>query len=236
MVLGEAMKVALILSGHMRGYKHTFNDFNKHLLSKYDVDTYISTWDIYGWWSASSNLDKSLDMIDIDEVRNYYNPIALNVETYHNFDERFSNEAKTPLYHNALKNQEIRIQNTLSMYYKIQDSIKLFKNTNKDYDIVIRTRPDLVMDRDYVSISQSVKIDGGYGFGGRGIGDLFYMGMPIQIEALSDVYDSIPNIIKETQYFCPHVILEQHLKNKQIAYERINTFNIFNGKSGQWSN
>ena len=43
------MKIALCLSGHVRNIETTYESLKQHLLSLYDVDIFIDSWDTLGW-------------------------------------------------------------------------------------------------------------------------------------------------------------------------------------------
>ena len=77
------MRVALILPGLTRSAKICYDSLNKYLLSHYDVDIYIHTWDV-----SNVSLDASVSEreIEINELEELYKPKKLVVEKY--FDKR----------------------------------------------------------------------------------------------------------------------------------------------------
>lgn len=235
------MKIALILSGHMRGYKNTLSTFKSELLNKYGVDVFISTWNTYGWWTADNIklINDESSEIDINEINHSYGPKIIKVDKYFDdkFDERFQIESL--LFQPFLKDKRIRIINTLSMYYKFQDSLRLFEsfvNENKSqYNIVIKTRPDVYLPQIPSNlIENKIYTDYGRGIGGGGTGDIFLMGTQEQMLKFGKIYDSILECVSISNFFCPHEIMQSFLKLNNMDYEEINGFRLHNSKNGQW--
>lgn len=112
------MRVAYCLSGFLRNYKN--NNFFENMVSQVPGDVFIHTWNelIPG------------TKLDINEAVSYYNPKGIIVEdqaTYKNNLELY-------------KHEEF-LQNYVCMWRSISSSI----NLAKDYDVIIRFRPDLLV-------------------------------------------------------------------------------------------
>lgn len=235
------MKVGLILSGHMRGYRNTFDSFKNELIDKYDVDVFISTWNTYGWWTADNIklINHESSEIDINEINHLYGPKIIKVDKYFDdkFDERFQIESL--LFQPFLKDKRIRIINTLSMYYKFQDSLRLFEDfvseNKSQYDIVIKTRPDVYLPQIPSKLLENkIYTDHGRGIAGGGTGDIFLMGTQEQILKLNSIYDSLELVVKQTDFFCPHRIMEKYLSINNIQYAEISNLRLHNARNGQW--
>ena len=79
------MKVALLLPGLTRSAKLCYDSLNRFLLSHYDVDVYIHTWDFSNFSLDSNNAERE---IEISEIESLYKPKKIVVENY--YDKRDS--------------------------------------------------------------------------------------------------------------------------------------------------
>tara|TARA_R110000824_G_scaffold61272_3_gene163103 strand:- start:4763 stop:5461 length:699 start_codon:yes stop_codon:yes gene_type:complete len=120
------MKIALCLSGQPRSFEKGYEYHKKNLLDHYDVDTFIHSW----------NSDEAEEYIKL------YKPVSslLENELKGDYDERYKN---TP---DAI-NHPPRF--TVSMLYSMQRScelkIKKEMELKKNYDWVIKSRPDYAL-------------------------------------------------------------------------------------------
>ena len=56
------MKVAIILTGHLRCWETVFPNFKQKFIDRYNPDIFIHSWDEEGWWQPS----------DVKNVKGYY--------------------------------------------------------------------------------------------------------------------------------------------------------------------
>lgn len=130
------MRLALLLSGLTRSSKLCYPNLYKFLLSKHVVDTYVHTWDVS---NVSLDVTRYEYEIEKTEIISLYNPKKIVFESY--FDKRdFLNKKylKYPKY-------EGTYDRSISMFYKIEECFKLVEG---DYDFVIRSRMDLLMNEE----------------------------------------------------------------------------------------
>ena len=71
------MKIALLATGFPRTYKQTFDSWYHFLFSKYDVDMYITSWDLmefnYNPHSTNKRPNKNqLKPVDIEDLKDFY--------------------------------------------------------------------------------------------------------------------------------------------------------------------
>ena len=118
------MKLALYLPGFMRTYKKTLESYKK-LTKKYEVDVYISTWNIY-------NINDNTE-ININEIINDY----LNID------------CKNVYIESENFNDKLFDKNIVFMYYKLYKTHLLCIYNNKKYDVFLRSRPDIWLFNDY---------------------------------------------------------------------------------------
>ena len=140
------MKLAVCLSGHLRKFEETFATLHNHLLSHFDCDIFIHTWDRMGYTSRYKGDSRSDDTSKyITAATNLYKPKKIVVESSSFVDEliRQGND-----YAPHLRNEPKHVGHMASMFYKIYAANELRKlyerETNTNYDWVIRCRPDLI--------------------------------------------------------------------------------------------
>ncbi|MBF4434719.1 hypothetical protein ERJ77_09365 [Vibrio anguillarum] len=150
----NSYKIALQFFGHLRSYRETYPYQVAHILSKYDCDVFIHTWeteehDDPSWHKASSGKN-DVALTNRDHLIECYQPIALEIEDnamimhdgYFNSNNNILLRAMKAMYHSQQK------VNILRQEYALNNSI--------DYDFVITLRPD-VMPLSILSLEDYIK-------------------------------------------------------------------------------
>ena len=146
------MKIALILTGHARRYRTTFDSVKHHLLNQHDVDIYLSTWSVdnpgrrYGapdWYEPTS--------LDLNAVNTIINPYRIYVEDYHTFyanrpppiDIWSSNRPDDIFKTNqhAIVHGTFWVERQRDQWWMIKKGWELIENPEQ-YDIIFRLRVD----------------------------------------------------------------------------------------------
>jgi len=120
------LKVALCLSGQPRSYREGFEYHSKNLLDRYNVDTFIHTWDYVP--------EKMLD-----NIAELYDPVYVSTETPTKTEiektlEKYQNK-KSP-------SEQFPIENTMLMFYSM---FKSFEHVHLLYDVIVRSRFDYAL-------------------------------------------------------------------------------------------
>jgi len=148
------MKIALLLTGHPRGWKKCYDDFKSTLLEKHDVDIYISTWssDNQGRSSGKSNwMDltpfdlapliglynpKNISALDPKEYyKNRFPPIDIETSKSNRADDIFNVDAHAKT-HGSFWAERLR-----DMHYVRKIGYQLIENPDQ-YDIIFLSRID----------------------------------------------------------------------------------------------
>lgn len=218
------MKIALCLSGHIRNLEENYLSLKNNLLNFYDVDVFIHTWDTYGWrvdgidittqedgFKGFDYYSGNINQIKINEI---LKPKKMVIDNYKDFESIFVEKSKS--YTNLRCPDKDRPSNMASMWYKIMKCNELKKHyeeeNNFKYDIVIRTRPDLVyfapiIDENILLLYKKaviVPIVESHGFAS----DLMAVGSSKIIDIASNVYEHLDEINKSNCLMNPHNILE----------------------------
>ena len=108
------MKVAIVISGHLRYYEKTVESLHKYIVEPLNADVFLHTWNVRGLQIRNSGykIDQS-DIVDPKKVEELYKPKAMVIEDWE--------KVKPSLNVNKYKqsSNSVPIENILSMFYKI---------------------------------------------------------------------------------------------------------------------
>lgn len=209
------MKIALCLSGHLRTYEKTYESIYEQLYQKYDVDTFISTWQNLGNnFAYHANFvegaDKTDPIVDVETIKKIYNPISIVMDD--SDTEKTSNELKKQ-YQGIQTRNGAKMSQIMVMLYKIWDVNRLKREyeekSNFRYDVVIRCRFDVYLKPVKIEIALD-KIHATPGH--MGVTDFVFVGPSSLMNDLCDIYTvmspSIPFSMSENveQLWATHLI------------------------------
>lgn len=211
------MKVAIVLTGHLRCWKQVFPNFKEKFIDRYKPDIFIHTWDDEAYWipgdkkSETGIYDGSPKIIDQDVI-DAYNPISFVKENWHDFNENFDQYGK------QFNNFAHRPKNILSMFYKMHQGFSLLEKhvsqLKNNYDLVFRMRPDMIFHNDLPDFKPGVFYTIAHrNHLGQGTGDLMQVGNFGQMLFFTKIICFITEIYKQTNILCPHIITETHIRN-----------------------
>lgn len=165
-IISKKPKVALCISGQLRGYKEAFESINKYIINNktIEVDTYVHSWVNIG--------ARQLSAINIERLSSANNFNKVFKEISQGFTEKELQEKYFSLNNLICKDQLVteeelklfyntpyvvleddhedkfkQMTNSEKMYYKMYEVNKLVKESKKSYDIVIRIRPDIKIEQ-----------------------------------------------------------------------------------------
>lgn len=132
------MKYAVCIGGHTRGFDTNMSLANSELESL-GVDFYISTWANNGektmFWAGDK--DKDDHNIKLNSLMTLYHPLVVDVEKRSDYDIFNHLDFVLPSSFN------VNTLNTLLMFKKMKKSIDHAVNSNKEYDLIFRSRFDI---------------------------------------------------------------------------------------------
>jgi hypothetical protein len=223
-------KVAVVLTGHMRSWEQVFPNFKEKVLDRYNPDVFIHTWSDEGWWTPGDKVTETgvfddSPEINIGAIIQSYQPVEIRVEDWNKsliddiptFNELF--EMRGQQYTNFAH----KPRNILSMFYKLTAGINLMNDyaakTGTKYDLVIRMRPDMIIDdlpdfeiNKFYTLAHKNHL-------GEGTGDMFQIGSPFQLTLFSLLPQNIDALYNHTQLLCPHVLSETWINLLQLNWE-----------------
>jgi hypothetical protein len=214
------MKVALLLTGHLRCWEQVAPNTLKHIIDKYDADVFIETWDSEAYWDPHSvkGITEGGPKLDIPKVFQTYKPVYMNFENFEEYEENFIERAKpfTAFYH-VPKNQ-------ISMWFKVGRGMLAVEEhmllTGTTYDLIIRMRPDLVFNEPLPEFDAQKFYTLGYrNHMGQGTSDMIQVGNFFTMSLFCKVLYHLPFLYQETGLLCPHVISEHFIKRLGLPWQ-----------------
>lgn len=218
------MKVAVVLTGHLRCWKDVYPNFKEKVIDRYnDPDIFIHTWENEGWWIPGDKQnekgyhEEAPDIVQI-EVVDAYKPRGITVESWDTYNKMF--EQRGQLYQNFAH----RPKNILSMFYKLNRGISLMEDYVSQigvyYDLVIRMRPDMIFHEDLP------EFDPNYFYTlahrnhlGQGTGDMIHVGNMFNMIMFSKISCFINQLYLQTNLLCPHVITTKYIENIGLPWK-----------------
>ena len=231
------MKVAICLSGHLRGFQFK-NILNS--ISGVDYGVFISTWDVIGLSLGIYN-NYSQEKIDVKNlISDIKNLKYFETEEYKEIDQdllklsyRYKNipaDLSQPLAYDSNR-EDLRKYAINSMFRKLWLSVK---EVTEDYDIIIRTRPDCTWNINRIlsqlSSINNIIVPSNYSFGGESTpgGGRICDSLAIGPYPSMKIYANIFNWLNEEEtnsflqkndiWYCPHSLLRQYLILNKIPY------------------
>jgi len=216
-------KIALCFSGEIRDLERT-KDYWSKLIKEYDMDVYGSFWDTYNYenWDTIENFNKIYNVKNV-EVENYnsFNNSTLSIL-------RMGIEPPSDLV-SFIQDSCLNF-GTMSMWYKIWRANLLTKESNIDYDIVIRARTDSYFN-DNLDISVNDMLNVPHGRvrlqsydKSEGIADLFAYGSPKLMDYYSVCYFFIMSYLTKGYNMVPHEhLLHAHLNKISVPIRFMGT-------------
>jgi hypothetical protein len=214
------MKVALLLTGHMRCWDQVFPNTKQHIIDKYNPDIFIDTWDSEAYWDPHSakGITEGGPKLDVAGIEEAYKPVVMNVDSYEQFEDNFVTRAKQfETFYHVPKNQ-------ISMWFKVGRGMLSVEEhmmlTGKTYDLVIRMRPDLVFNESLPEFDSNKFYTLGYrNHMGQGTSDMVQVGNFFTMSLFCKVLYHLPQLYKETGLLCPHVISEHFIRRLGLPWE-----------------
>lgn len=150
------MKVALLLTGHARDYEASYEGTKKNLLDLYDVDVYISTWNVDNRgrlvpgpnWPAPTPFN-------VQHLIDLYKPHRIHIEDHDQFyKNRFPNIDITSstrpddifkVNSFAIELGTFWIERLRDQWYMVKKAWEIIDNPEQ-YDVILRMRFDTYLD------------------------------------------------------------------------------------------
>lgn len=216
------MKVALILTGHLRCWDQVFPNTKEMIIDRWNPDVFIHAWDEQSWWDPHSKegFVANSPKIDIEAVAKAYNPKGMQFEYFEPYRSGFDQHAERYQNHFHVK------RNILSMFYKLHKGVELMNDytakTGVHYDLVIRMRPDMVFKSPLPEFDPSkfytIKHRNHLG---QGTGDMLQVSNPWLMTIFSNMLTVLPAIYSETNILCPHIVSEHFFRKMNYPWEEI---------------
>ena len=165
------MKIAILLTGHVRNYKETVKNFYKNFLSNIknigEYDIFLSIWNNDGFKKERTpygceNTNITLTQEQINDIFNTYKPKKMEVEEQDTVSTEINAKAKLIVYkYLKLEENDKSISHViavLSQFYKTNRCYKLIDNV-EDYDVIIKYRFDAYIQKAKINWDQKELVE-----------------------------------------------------------------------------
>lgn len=141
------MKIAVQFYGHLRTFEKTYKSVQDNLLTNYDCDVFIHTWDelqhrTKTWYDQGQN-HMPVDENCVKKIHEFYNPKRLLIE------KQEIPEEDTILQSHIISDSVMSLTGLKYLMYSQYTVNELRKEYQKDnnvsYDYVITIRPDVIL-------------------------------------------------------------------------------------------
>lgn len=213
----SSLKVAILVSGQLRGFDKTVHNWKKSILKGLDVDFYVHTWNEIGL-SGTEPFRKDLpfngsefnkayrvngNRLGYQELKTRYPKFYKTINSYGVVDHAQLSEIYETdqiIIEDANDDQFLDWSNPRKMYYKMSQVQTLLDASDKEYDLVVRLRPDKAIHALQASWSQIHRLlktpnvvlaELGYGlhFGDLMLGDQFAIGTQENMSRFNCAYE-----------------------------------------------
>jgi hypothetical protein len=219
------MKIAVCYSGMFRNFQNNVDNHIEHLISKYDCDIYLSFWDTHGFNVVTTKFDSipndNMDTESKNEILKKLNPKNFEFEPFSQLEHFFEFEGKK--YRDS--EHPPFCKNILSMYYKINRCGEMVKDSNVDYDLILRLRSDILFSEDLTL--QSPKENTIYSpiksSWAQSMNDQIIYGNKEVMGIYYNLYNKLPEIwMGWVSHATPEALLFHHMENNNISMESQN--------------
>lgn len=228
------MRVALVLTGLMRRWDLAYPWIKHCILDRHDTDVFIATWSEVGLYSGKAYIhdpsevyckvaegDKgyhdSGELIDASWILQTYQPKAFQIYDYANTFEPIA-ERMAKKFEKAYT----RPKNTIAQAYLISEGVQLIWKTGVTYDLVVRARPDIVLEHEpgdfspteFLTLPSRNKV-------GRGTGDSLQIGSVRDIFTYSQMFYHVNELYEKIGYSCPHEFASSWITENKLPWKEL---------------
>ncbi len=224
-------KVAVCISGQLRGYRVAAATWRRSLFADADCDLFVHTWSNIGRSSAegfratlpfsgqefSSAYRQAALLVGFDEVKERYPALFNALERSEQVDRGQLADfygSEHVVVDDDRSERFAGWTNQDKMHWKIQSAFDLIPSGAADYDLVVRVRPDKPIEftafswRDLLDVCRrtpTILADSAAGvhYAKLVIGDQFAIGSPAAMSVYSSTYSVYPELAAAGLYECP---------------------------------
>lgn len=236
------MKIAVVYTGLMRVFERAFEEQKKHMFNiPADFDFFFHTWSELGYYTGKGYLPEQNGFVKLKDDDRGFHPggepvtpkLIESVYTFgniadiviENFDDR---QSEFDARKNNFPNAFTRPKNTIAMFYKIYAGMQRFAEytayTGKEYDLVMRMRPDIVPQGPVwtqpIRPENMLVYPGGNKLG-KGVGDGVNISSPDNVYKFSFAYNYLEDLYNVHGISCPHLYVEIMTNTLQIPLQYI---------------
>jgi hypothetical protein len=139
------MKVALLLTGHLRMHYSIADSIKTHLLDTYDTNVYISTWSVNNYGRIKGDGWQHPEPVELDTLLALYPNSKIHIEDHEFFYKNRFEPIKSEFFTESVDDLTKRpfwMERARDQSYIIKKGWELINNPAQ-YDLIIKLRLDL---------------------------------------------------------------------------------------------
>lgn len=237
MGMGEIVRVAVCMSGHMRAVKGGIEAFKQHVIEQSPgccFDFFVDSWTVGDWRSSTSIENRNAGNLLGDDVLHVMRELQPRVfklenpipdEKWH--AQRFSDYVKPGYVKKGTAGEHI-----IAMLYKIRSCDAQLAQYERmhgaAYDLVMRWRTDIAFVSDIALVSeygilcdQCVFVPSTARDDETWMTDVFAFSNRVNMSRYAMLYDMLDQRVCELKAFRPELLLKHHMNQEQIAVKRL---------------
>jgi hypothetical protein len=227
------MKTALVFTGLLRCWDLAYPSIEREILDKYEPDVFFDIWSEVGYYTGKAYQQAPTDqfvklaegdrgfydagpLVNSAELIDVYDPKVIRIEDFRRF------ESKADEFAAYAKNAFTRPKNTYSMFYKIARGMETLQ-TFGEYDLVIRMRPDLILNSALPDLDPKTfyTIRHGNRYG-QGTGDGFQAGSPYNVGRFANYgFLNLREMYRRIGVSCPHLFTQQTISDYNLPWTEL---------------
>jgi hypothetical protein len=225
-------RTALVLTGLPRDFELASRYIKSQICEPLNIgprDIFISVWDDVGYWhpgdSKSARSFYPSGRVSREAIEKVYPGATIQMESFKFMEGELQRRVNglPEVYFPSISHSNFLARgiNIVSMFYKIQNGLELVPKGQ--YDRIVRTRPDIALDKRLKPRSESrFQILRQRNHMGNGLGDNLHIGSEAQQAAIRDVYGSLDDLfVLQRGLVCPHLFVESALRLHAIPIREL---------------
>lgn len=225
-------RVAVCISGLVRDFENSSKNLIENLLNQntnYKFDFFLDTWNVKNSKNSQMYLRgdidnrscyNNFDYIDVNKLISIYNPISLTVDNINNHNFDFANQFV------GMGNNPIAVFSQFFKMKKCAESLLYYINNNSvTYDMIIRTRFDLKMNKinlHLFNIDKKIAYLETDGCPSNWASDKFCITNLEGYNAYYKFYDNLIPLINKNKTTIPEYLLYDHLIQNNVEVNKTN--------------
>jgi len=218
-------KCAVMLTGLTRDWHRSIKEMYEYIVKPLDADVYMHLWKPEQLLKDDGYKDRNYSDLGqqneeslIAYTKHFFTPTSIVFDDYNSYKHLFANP-----YISVTPGR--RTENTFSMHYKNKVGYNVIKNSGIKYDVIIKYRTELFLDRAFtkedliVATFNYLVIPDAPDY--RGLNDWVAIASPKIMATYCSMFDHLHEITCTIKMWHPETMLAYYINKNKILVNRI---------------